>query len=535
MSRRLTTILTIFFLALSAFMGFLYWQTQKENDQLLAENARMTARIEAAEQEQREAIIQRRISEQLENITREQKNLTEEQTRFAIEQRTIAEERQAEAINQRQKADIATARAVKALDDAENQRQIAVEQKDIAESERLKSEAAEKRADRLRQLALSQALSIQASNQQEAGNEELAAMLSTMGWKYAAQNSGDPYQSDLFSALKKASGESTELRAHTDYIRALTAFEINGAPMVVSASQNGEIRLWRKTGDAFKADSLVQNDSYDFREIVANQTGDFIAAGDMNGNVLIIEDPAGQAKVSPFELTNVPITGLHFLDDDRFIYTDGNGIVGLIILKDGYPSSYLYQHERAIRAISQGQSASELIMIDDEGQIFALDLESNKAKTLFKVDIAAASLVQNDKGMIAVGARDGRIILFNRNSGESSELIGHQSMVNDLVFAGEVLVSVSYDQTVRLWNLSNPNSESILLNQLGQWGYALCLMPGGQQVASAGADRVVRIDTIDPEALANMVNQKINRDFSPEEWQQFIGEGNPFQKLIGKE
>ncbi len=534
MSKRLLTISTLVLLLISVAMVFLYLRSQSTLQQLRADNQNMTGQIEESVEKQRDAIIQRRISEQLENIAREQKNLTEEQTRFAIQQRTIAEARQAEAVKQRLKADSATTEAVNALNEAESQRQIAIEQKDIAELERLKSEAAEKRADTLRQLALSQALSIQASSQQEGGDSELAAMLATMGWNFAIQNEGDPYQPDLFGALKKSSEENMVLRGHTGYIRSLAVSGANQADFLVSASQEGEILGWKRNGEGFDQQEIFRDKAHDFRQVAINDDATYVAGGAMNGVILIISNPQASPESVPFSLTSAPISGLVFRGKTDLLYTDRNGVVGSIKLVEGYPHEYIYKHEKPVRAITLAENSRELILADDAGEVLSLDLETGQATRLLKLESTIGALAQSAGGTLAIGTEDGRINIFNRETRQTTELVGHLSMVNGLVFSGEVLLSVSYDQTVRLWNLDSSNSESLLVNRLDRWGYGLALLSNGTEVASAGADRTIRIDTIDPEVLAAKVRARVKRDFTREEWSQFIGEGNTYQSITGK-
>lgn len=512
----------------------MYLRSQSKLEQLMTDNQNMTGQIEESVEKQRDAIIQRRISEQLENIAREQKNLTEEQTRFAIQQRTIAEARQAEAVKQRLKADSATTEAVNALSEAESQRQIAIEQKDIAELERLKSEAAEKRADTLRQLALSQALSIQASSQQEGGDSELASMLATMGWNFAIQNEGDPYQPDLFGALKKSSEENTVLRGHTGYIRSLAVSGANQADFLVSASQDGEILGWKRNDTGFEQQEILRDKAHDFRQVAVNDDASYAAGGAMNGVILIISSPQTNPQAVPFNLTSAPISGLAFRGKSNLLYTDRNGVVGSIKLTEGYPHEYIYKHEKPVRAITLNDNNGELILADDSGAVLELDLQTGQTRELLKLESNIGALAQSTRGILAIGTEDGRITIYNKQTEQTAELVGHLSMVNGLAFSDEVLLSVSYDQTVRLWNLDNPNSESLLVNRLDRWGYGLALLSNGTEVASAGADRTIRIDTIDPEVLAAKVRARVKRDFTTEEWSQFIGEGNTYQSITGK-
>ena len=56
-------------------------------------------------------------------------------------------------------------------------------------------------------------------------------------------------------------------------------------------------------------------------------------------------------------------------------------------------------------------------------------------------------------------------------------------------------------------------------------------MPGAQKVVSAGADRLLRVTTIDPKRLAEFVSQRVPRDFTQEEWDAYVDPSVEYQSL----
>ncbi len=510
---------------LLAIMAYLYFKDNRTLKEVQLENTRMAQKIEESALKQRDAIVQKRISKQLEEIAQQQKLITESQKTIALEQRGIAEQKQNEAIQQKQIADQAKTLAINALDDAEKQRKIAVNQKEAAE-------AAEKNATRLRMLALGQSLSARSINQKNTGNDSLATMLALTAWRFTLKNGGDLYQSELFRALKMSSAEETALSDHKGYIRDVAIKPGTGEnSLLASVSQSGEVFLWEGDMSNLKSRMIMDVAENDFRHVLFSPSGSTLLAVTAGGDGVLFKSPFSASKYQKLSLSDTQVAALAFVDENTVALPEGSNIIGIDLRTGGSSITQLYNHSSDIQQLLFNAQSGKLFFSDVTGSVFSIAPNGSTKATRhcqFRTnDISCLSI--DNEGRIAAGTTSGKIWVSDK--GNIKELIGHLSQVNGLVSDKDLLLSVSYDRTVRLWNLNKPSLESIIIEEHGAWGYCIGIVPGAQKVVSAGADRLLRVTTIDPKRLAEFVSQRVPRDFTQEEWAAYVDPSVEYQSL----
>ncbi len=528
---RLRWFFGTFFIILLLVLSYVYFKDARALEKIKFENALMSQKIEESILKQKEAIVQKRISEQLEEIALQQKLITESQKTIAFKQRTIAEQKQREAIMQRQIADKAKATAVNAFKDAEEQRKIAIGQKNAAE-------AAEKNANRLRMLALGQSLSARSINQKNTGNDTLATMLALAAWQFTNENKGDLYQSELFQALKISVEEENSLRAHKGFIRDIDAIRKGDQINLVSVSQNGEIILWENSAWTFQPRILMENPEYDLRSVSFNHSGTAFASSDASGNVIIADAPYQSSNFDIIELSDTKIKSIAFINDDLLIYPEGSNLMELNIglNRVSIEHKQIYKHADDIEFLLFDQKSGKVFFSDVTGNVFSFVPASNQIYLHFRHNMRNISCIAvGEKEKIAIGTTSGKIYVEDHhNKNDVKEFVGHISQVNDLVFSKDLLISISYDRTVRLWDLENFSFEPVVIEEHDDWGYSVNVIPGAEKVISAGADKRIRVTTIDPKELAELVQEKFPREFTNDEWEAYVGSAVDYKSLKKK-
>ncbi len=152
--------------------------------------------------------------------------------------------------------------------------------------------------------------------------------------------------------------------------------------------------------------------------------------------------------------------------------------------------------------------------------------------TLNNKDMALSVAFSHDGQWLASGSWDKTIRLWNLNQPNAihSILSGHENRIDTVAFSPDRrwLASGSEDNTIRLWDLSQPTTRPIILRH-DSFVRSVAFSPNGKWLASGSYDGTIRLWQWRTSELADMVCQKVRRNLNQAEWQQYLGKDEPYR------
>lgn len=510
--------LTLLLLLLLAGGGISMHSLWEENLRYKQERATLIEQLRQATESQKEATITRRISTQLEEIAYQQKEISDIQRQEAVNQSKIAEEMRDHAELEKEKAVMAQGAALEAYNQME-------EQKKLAEIRREEAVEAQMKADTLARLALGRSLGSQASTQYTIGNKELATLLSYSAWKFTSENKGDIYQPAIFDALSQTSDLSKRWRFHAGAIRDIQIFQDTQGSHLLSASQYGELYVWKIEGNHLSQEHfLVSNSTYDFRKVVIDPEHRLYIALSYPDQLLIVNNANKQIEI-PLGMKE-PI-GMEQIENQLFIAYKKGEIQKAKI--NDWKFTTVCKHPHRITAFTK--NGLDIVWGDEEGGIYQLDKQGN-ISLLWDQIKQPISCVRIDKQteMLTIGYKNGLVAIVDTATKNYKELVGHISPVTEIRFSGGKLFTSSYDGTVRLWNIDNESKiVSSIVYQPSEWIHTFVVGESGDWIFTGDEKGNLSLVSISPDYMAAQIRQHISRNFTREEWDYYIGELNQYE------
>jgi WD40 repeat protein len=144
----------------------------------------------------------------------------------------------------------------------------------------------------------------------------------------------------------------------------------------------------------------------------------------------------------------------------------------------------------------------------------------------------------SDGRTLASGSRDQTVRLWNLTNPAhptplSPPLTGHTNAVTAVAFSpdGRTLASGSRDQTVRLWNLTNPTHPTPRGQPLTghtNWVNAVAFSSDGRTLVSGG-DRTVRLWEMNVDQGIQRICATTMDTLTPARWKQYVSPDLPYR------
>lgn len=279
-------------------------------------------------------------------------------------------------------------------------------------------------------------------------------------------------------------------------------------PILVTAGADNLVRTWSMS-DHLPA--KLETSLTDLRQWVVARDGRYAAMADGAGSLRVVTktDDGKWQTVCDWKLDRGPATAVGLIpaataQEPPYVLTGAAD--GSLTLRKAPLPAVIRRWKGSPRAVSSAASSADgkLLASGSEHGVITLwkNLAAEPIKEIAPTGRSTVSVVATHaaKRLLALAGTAGgkpAILIQNLENGQLvSTLLGHEGAIRALAFSvdGNRLVSGSDDQTVRLWDLANPQQPE-LKKFIGQGApiTAVAVSPDLAQVFSAAADNKARV------------------------------------------
>lgn len=468
--------------------------------------------LEEARKREEKAVMVRSVSKQMEEIAYQQKEISDRQRKEAELQAT-------ENYRMKLRVEEEWKRAVKAQEEAVKAYQLADRQKALAEERQLQAEYAKRVADTLTYLTLGRSLGSLSITQYKAGNYEVASLLAYASWNFVERFRGDTFLSSVFNALSLSSGQPSVWQKHKGGITSIIVPIKTGsdAPLY-TVSKYGEILVWKKDGrGTYNAKVLFADSQYDFRAACADADGVLYALS-FNGKIL---------KLSNGQFNILTTEGKGYV---RMFIRDGK----ILLLSDTgevtYPDNkQVYGTPPDVTCMVQTSRGLYLGCKNGDVHLMASTGKGEEIPGNFYHAAVTAFGYCPENGQLAIGYDDGTLLLTGSDGKVIQRLVAHRSAISGISIRQNKLYSCSYDRTICLWNLETERQEAVTILESSSWLQAMEFSLDGIHLFAGDGNGNLYQLSVSPEDMADFVQRRLSRNFTPEEWVYYMGNQIPFE------
>lgn len=233
-----------------------------------------------------------------------------------------------------------------------------------------------------------------------------------------------------------------------------------------------------------------------------NSTGDWMALGSSNLGQLLVWEWQSEQYVMKQQGHSSEMNSIAYSPDGQYIVTGGEDAkVKLWKVSNGFCFVTFHEHTSAVTAVEFSQNKRFCVSASLDGTVRAYDIIRYRNFRTFTsprpVQFASVALDHSGELVVAGGQDVFEIYLWSMKLGRLLEVLsGHEGPVNALAFApvatSSLLVSGSWDKTIKIWNCLESSGEHETIEILSDVT-AIAFKPNGEEVAVAALNGNVQV------------------------------------------
>jgi len=491
------------------------------DEEHMKELERENARLRHGEED---AAVDRRVSEQMAEIARDQRLLSDAQRDSAEKQRRLADELREEAQRESRAAREAEARANSARREAEAASVEARRERTKALQQEQAALRSKRETDTLRYRDLARLLGSRSLLARENGNDSLARKLAYTAWYFLKNYGNNIYQPEVFQAL----GYDDRMEAASPHHSAIYDVDksVDGKSCIV-CSGYGEVLRWK----GGKVETIFFDKRYDLRSMVQEQNAVWVLSHD--GHLLHISATGKQQQTEDHILPEGEYFHLQKLPDGFLLA----GARHHVVIFD--PKTRTQAHKREFsgkRLLTTMPTDKEVYYFYDNATIGCTPYKTRQYNEMTSPVEEPVTAAHYDKttGLGFVGGLSGRIYVLKKGGVIFSRLLGHSSSITDFTFMPELhlMLSTGRDKELHIWDVDRIRAGKPVestRHKMDSW--PLSLAPFGSRVVCGLVNGKLIMWEFAVDKLAQATRNRISSGLNENEWNTFVGAKVDYVKL----
>jgi len=371
-------------------------------------------------------------------------------------------------------------------------------------------------------------------------NTDLQGLIAYQSYKLNLAHNGASFDRDIYKGLYEA---LKKLIKSASYIypsmrNSIKAMEwLNRTGSILVASSDGTMKILSGNIANRAAQTNLAGTGLNNECIGISPDERIAAVGTNGGGMLFIElENRGEVIHQNSEQGNVVLSIENIGRSGSFLSIGNDSKVLIWDYSSFTPQTLVELTNRPI-ALATSDNGRQTAIGTSSGRIYTLnvnDPESLQEVNSFGGNQTRALDYSADQRYLAAGMRDGSVKVLSGDGRRTiANLFGPGARVSAIKFSpnGKFLVAASNDGNVYLWNVSNWDDSPVVFNENSGFVLSLCFNRNSSYFYSGSVDfpRVVARPT-DTDQMASDFCSLLSRNLTQEEWNQYFGEGIPYQE-----
>lgn len=497
---------------------------------------------------EQEARVSKRISEQMGEIASDQQKLSDRARKHAEYERTLADLARNTAEFERSNAQKAERAARASAAHADSMTAIAEKQSEIAIENMETAQKAKAQSDTLFYKSLSSSLA-QSSITLHESDIDLSRLLAYASWHYANKYSNNFEDANVYLAMLKAPTVASEkfIGITKGDIRCMRVVTVDGARYAIGASDYGELLYIDSINQPYFLHPSVR-----FYRDMTLASGNNYAVISADGIVSLIDY---QAEITQHRLVSRDITlpegnwshitaspdktMLVAISQNMVVWLNSSDLHIIATATTSHINTMLGYAGNTLHIFGEGNT--HLISTTPGTLTEGGSLTDNKGlqiarKTNNDRHYVTAFYYDKQHDYIILGYSCGDIEYHTLDGTLVSVLEGHTGRISHIEIDGDLLISTSLDYKARFWFVHDISSIIIASVQVfTEWPQTFTLDRERKTMWLGIADGEIQHLNYSAKKNAAITHQLLRREFTPEEWDYYIGPTIPYRTFINND